>query len=229
MVKSAIGLALAAFALASPAEASWRCPSMYGAYYPAVSRCLDWQWDQYGPAEQAAAAEAQQAASQRAEAQRAAAEVQRATEQARLEVQREAEKARTIAAARTVAENSSDNICRNPKIAGILMEVFNNFDWSPDVRKVVDIEHLVTLADRDGYKSCHGVWMLADGRKIEGTVTLKTNVAGDPISHWQQETWQPAISVTAKPDAPVIVPIPVIAPAINASASSAFRDGWPIA
>jgi hypothetical protein len=209
-------------------DASWRCPSSYyGAYYPSVIRCWDWQWDANRPDEQAAAAEAQRAAAQRAEAQRAAAEAQRATELARIEAEREATKARMIAAARVAAENSPDNMCHDPKIARIMMEAFNHLDWA-DGRKVVDIEHLVTLVDQDQNKSCHGVWDLENGRKIEGTLTLKTNVAGDPIAHWQVETWQPTISVTAKPEIPIVPAAkpetPTVVPT-SGSQISAFRDG----
>ena len=132
-----------------------------------------------------------------------------------------------IAAARLAAETSPDNVCREPKIAGILIETFNRMDWS-DGRKVVDIEHLVTLADQDQYRSCHGVWDLADGRTIEGTLTLKTNVAEDPIAHWQAETWQPTISVTAKPETPIVPAAKPEAPTIVSTShtqASAFRDG----
>jgi hypothetical protein len=132
-----------------------------------------------------------------------------------------------IAAARLAAETSPNNVCREPKIAGILIETFNHMDWI-DGRKVVDIEHLVTLADQDQYKSCHGVWDLADGRTIEGTLTLKTNVAGDPVAHWQVETWQPTISVTAKPEIPIVPAAkpetPTVVPT-SGSQTSAFRDG----
>lgn len=132
-----------------------------------------------------------------------------------------------IAAARLAAETSPDNVCREPEIAGILIETFNRMDWS-DGRKVIDIEHLVTLADQDQYRSCRGVWDLADGRTIEGTLTPKTNVPGDPIAHWQAETWQPTISVTAEPETPIIPAAKPEAPMIVSTSdtqASAFRDG----
>jgi len=68
--------ALVVAALSAPADASWKCPNMYGtsSYYPTVTLCWNWQWDPNGPAEQAAAADAQRAAAQRARDEQAAAE-----------------------------------------------------------------------------------------------------------------------------------------------------------
>jgi hypothetical protein len=170
-MKTAIGLALAAVALSAPAEASWKCPNMYGTGT--------------GPFG------SQRAAVQRAREEEAAAQVQRAAELARLEVQREATRTQAIAAAKIAAEVSPDNICREPKVAGRVLDDFNSMDW-PDGRRAVDIEHLVTIANNgENYVSCHGVWDLKDGRQIEGTLTLKTNVAGNPIAQWQQGGWEP--------------------------------------
>ena len=81
-------------------------------YYPTVTQCWNWQWDTNGPAEQAAAAEAQRAAVQRAREEEAAAQAQRAAELARLEVQREAARAQAIAAAKIAARaRASDGPC----------------------------------------------------------------------------------------------------------------------
>jgi hypothetical protein len=237
-MKTVIGLALAAIALSTSADASWKCPNMYGTYfyYPTVTQCWNWQWDPNGPAEQAAAAEAQRAAAetQRAAAQRArdeqaAAEAQSAADLARLEVQREAARARAIAATRVAAENSPDNVCREPKTAGMVLDAFNSMDW-PDGRRAIDIEHLVTIANNgDNYVSCHGVWDLKDGRQIEGTLTVKSNVAGNPIAQWHQEGWQPTLPA-AKPD--VLLPVKsnpsAIVPAVTdtaATTSASFHDG----
>ena len=235
-MKTAIGFALAAVALSAPAEASWKCPNMFGtySYYPAVTQCWNWQWDPNGPSEQAAAAEAQRAAVQRAREEEAAAQAQRAAELARLEVQREAARAQAIAATKIAAEESPDNICREPKVAGRVLDDFNSMDW-PDGRRAVDIEHLITIANNgENYVSCHGVWDLKDGRQIEGTLTLKTNVAGNPIAHWQQEGWEPTPNYSSglKPR-PEVVPVgkpsgPTIVPAVTdtaAATSASFRDG----
>jgi hypothetical protein len=76
-MKTAIVMALATVALSAPADASWKYPNMYGTYlyyYPTVTQCWNWQWDPNGPAEQAAAADAQRAAAQRARDEQAAAE-----------------------------------------------------------------------------------------------------------------------------------------------------------
>jgi len=233
-MKTVIGLALAAIALSTSADASWKCPNMYGTYfyYPTVTQCWNWQWDPNGPAEQAAAAEAQRAAAetQRAAAQRArdeqaAAEAQSAADLARLEVQREAARARAIAATRVAAENSPDNVCREPKTAGMVLDAFNSMDW-PDGRRAIDIEHLVTIANNgDNYLSCHGVWDLKDGRQIEGTLTLKTNVAGNPIAHWSQEGWQPTLPAATPDVLPALKSNPsAIVPAVTSLAFSAGLD-----
>jgi len=235
-LKTAIGLALAAVTLSPPADASWKCPNMYGTYYyyPMVTQCWNWQWDPNGPAEQAAAAEAQRAVVQRAREEETAAQAQRAAELARLEVQREAARTQAIAAAKIAAEVSPDNICREPKVAGRVLDDFNSMDW-PDGRRAVDIEHLVTIANNgENYVSCHGVWDVKDGRRIEGTLTMKTNVAGNPIAHWQQEAWEPTPNYSSglrpKPEMlPAGKPIgPTTVPAMTDAAtttSASFRDG----
>ena len=81
---------------------------------------------------------------------------------------------------------AAENLCRDPEVAGDLIKGFNHLKWE-DGRQVVDIEHLVTIANKNG-KSCHGIWDLEDGRQIEGTLTIRLNVAGDPMVHWQAET-----------------------------------------
>ena len=48
----AAAAAILAIAPASETSASWLCPAFYGAYYPAVLRCPNWQWDPNGPGEQ---------------------------------------------------------------------------------------------------------------------------------------------------------------------------------
>ena len=120
---------------------------------------------------------------------------------------------------------STENLCRDPKVAGDLIEAFNHMKWE-DGRQVVDIEHLVTLAYRNDGKSCHGVWDLEDGRQIEGTLTLRLNVAGTPMIHWQEETL-PTISF-AKPIAPTVTnplaPTVIVVPT-STPTSSSFYDG----
>jgi hypothetical protein len=99
-------------------------------YYPMVTQCWNWQWDPNGLAEQAAAAEAQRAAVQRAREEETAEQAQRAAELARLEVQREAARVQATAAAKIAAEESPDNICREPKVAGRVLDDFNSMDWA---------------------------------------------------------------------------------------------------
>lgn len=52
MTNIAPATAILAIAGARETSASWRCPAFYNAYYPAVVRCPNWQWDPNGPAEQ---------------------------------------------------------------------------------------------------------------------------------------------------------------------------------
>jgi hypothetical protein len=123
---------------------------------------------------------------------------------------------------------AAEDLCRDPKVAADLIESFNHMKWE-DERKVVDIERLVTLAYGNG-KSCHGVWDLEDGRQIEGTLTLRLNVAGNPIIHWQEETLptlptisfaRPTIAPTiTNPPAPTFIVVPP-----SAQTSSSFYDG----
>jgi hypothetical protein len=72
------------------------------------------------------------------------------------------------------AQESPENLCREPKVAGRGLDDFNRMDW-PGGRRAIDIEQLVTIANNgENYISCHGVWDLKDGRRIDGTLTAKT-------------------------------------------------------
>jgi hypothetical protein len=220
MVRLPILTAVAALtALSAEANASWRCPAFSNAYYPQVLSCPNWQFDPNGPVEQQKAIyDAQRRiAVQKEEARRAEEEARRAAELAKIEADREAVRARTIAAARIAAENSPDNQCREPNFARKLIDAFNDLDWI-DRRKAVDIEHLVTLPQ--GVK-CHGVWVLTDGRRIEGTLTIKPNVAGDTIVEFKSEGWTPDILPITTQTPTVLKP----AVSVTSSSSPAYRDG----
>jgi hypothetical protein len=69
--------AVLAIAPASETSASWRCPAFYGAYYPVVLRCPNWEWDPNGPAEQERANAERRAAENRAAETRARAAADR--------------------------------------------------------------------------------------------------------------------------------------------------------
>jgi hypothetical protein len=201
------------------ADASWRCPSLYGAYYPTVVRCYDWQFDPNGPTEQATADAQKQAIAVRAEQERQAAMARQAADLARLEAQREAMRAHLLDVAQEKAENSPDNHCRDPKIAGMLLKEFNGMDW-PLPRQALDIEHLVTISSQP--LSCHGVWILTRAERIEGTMSFKENVAGEIITTFHHGTWQPPLSLVPDKPSP---PASMTLPDVNATATAAFRDG----
>ena len=205
-----IGFILSTIMLSLPASASWRCPALYDAYYPTVARCPNWVWDSNGPAEQAV-----DNARRRAEAARAAQAQEEAAqaESARLKSQRKA----ALAIAQTNAETSQDNVCREPQTARKLLDSFNGFDW---LLHAVDIEHLVTVHAGDEMVSCHGTFILKDGQHLEGTMTFRLNVAGDPIAEWKQGGWQPPI----RPSAPTI-PASLSRSSPSLSSPSPFRDG----
>jgi hypothetical protein len=207
------------------ADASWRCPSLYGAYYPSVIRCYDWQFDPNGPAEQAAADAQRQAIATRLEQERQAAQAQHAAELARLDAQREIIKTRQLEVAQEKAENSPDNLCRDPKIAGQLMSEFNHMDWSQP-RQAIDIEHLVTIATEP--LSCHGIWVLAHNEHIEGTMSFKKNVADEMIVGFHPGTWQPPLP--PMPDRPIAAfpdksSVPASAIPLLPLDTAAFHDG----
>jgi hypothetical protein len=155
--------------LTAPVQASWYCPA-YGTYYPNVSICPNWIPDPYGPQER----QADQAAAmaRRAAVERTAARL--AAEAARQQAATDAAKVR----AQVSAENSPNNLCRDPETAGMLMNEFNGMDWS-EPRKAIDIEHLVTISGEP--LACHGIWVLTHGAPIEGTMSFRKNVADNTI------------------------------------------------
>jgi hypothetical protein len=134
-----------------------------------------------------------------------------------------------LTAAQSALETSPDNLCRTPDTARNLMEEFNGMDW-PIPRKVVDIEHLVTVR-KDATTAtlvCHGYWVLTSGPKIEGTMTLHPNVAGDIIVHWEQGHWEPTVSDWQPPISTVTsLPSPPVAATTTTTSapSTAFAQG----
>jgi hypothetical protein len=170
-----------------------------------------------------AAAQAQQQAVNAA-AQAREAEAQRAAAQARAE---EGARVAAVAAAQTAAETSPDNFCRQPDTARNLIDQYNGMDWAGLVtRRVVDIEHLVTIKKdpESATLICHGVWVHTNGMKLEGTMTLHPNVAGDIIVSWDPGHWEPPISTWVKPQQTTASAssAPAMAPS---SLSSAFEQG----
>lgn len=150
------------------------------------------------------------------------AEAQRAAARARADAEAQA---RARNAAQVAAERSSDNFCREPDTARNLIHEYNRMEWQGFVtRHVVDIEHLVTIKkDPENLTLiCHGIWVHTNGVRLEGTMTMHPNVAGDIVVSWEPNHWEPPASVssrattqlnpgTATPDLPNVSP--------------AFRDG----
>jgi multidrug efflux pump subunit AcrA (membrane-fusion protein) len=90
------------------------------------------------------------------------------------------------ASAQLAAENSPDNHCKQPKIAGELMVNFNNIQLVQDYNvQSVDIEHLTTIRfdiiQGQNIYVCHGVFVLMNGRHVPGTLATRINVAGNVI------------------------------------------------
>lgn len=195
-IKTAVSTVALAAALgtASAAHAEWACPFANFAYYPTVTVCPNWQWDANGPQAQAKA---------RADA------AAQAREQARAErAEREQARAAQAAADRqAAAENSPNNLCREPAVAHKLIDDFNSLTtW----QQAVDIEHLTTNVGGTTDLSCHGVFVLTNGQRLEGNLSYRRNVAGDTIHAWQDGG---AASLPPRPAAPTPVVDPTPSPA----------------
>ena len=173
----------------------------------------------FGEAQERKAAEAdRQAQAQRheaAERERVAAEAERRNaevraeaaarlEQDRLDAARRAEAARqedarreaaakqeaeTRAAAQLAAENSPDNYCRKPTVAGDLMSSFTKLLRTQDeADEAIDIEHLTTVRYQDaGVWSCHGVFVLSSGRRLTGILSSRLNIAGKSLVNFHAD------------------------------------------
>jgi hypothetical protein len=188
-------LALASFSFALPVAAQY--------YYQAPDPCrpptgLLGILDPAAEARAQACMQARDAAIRQRQAEIAAEqarqeEAQRAAEQARAEADA---RARAVAAAQAAAEASPDNVCRKPEMAGLLIDQYNAMDWQDLYpRRVVDIEHLVTIKnDPDNSQIvCHGVWVHTNGVRLEGTMTMRPNVAGKIIVTWVPGHWEPPV------------------------------------
>ena len=140
----------------------------------------------------------------------------RRAREAKIEAQRQAQQAADEAEAQRVAdaarraryvalisaEKSPDNFCRKQEMARAVIEGWNGLDTFKDEGlKVIDIEHLTTStydADAQVY-SCHGVFMTNKGWNVLGTITLKKNVAGDPMVSWVKDDDQDLTRYTPPP------------------------------
>ena len=85
-------------------------------------------------------------------------------------------------AAQLAAENSPDNKCHDPVVAGILIADFNNLAKDANTPSAVDIEHLTTKRyDSSDIFVCRGIFVLTIGTRLPGVISSRLNVANDPI------------------------------------------------
>ena len=134
---------------------------------------------------------AMQAAQQERQRQAMLAEQRRAEaerRQAMLRAAQALQQAEDRAAAQLAAENSPNNHCKEPELAGMVLSGFNDL-LSRHGIEAVDIEHLTTIRFDAGAKSvsCHGDFMLINGRRFSGTMSIHPNVAGEIITHWRAD------------------------------------------
>jgi hypothetical protein len=121
--------------------------------------------------QQAAIQQARLIAEQQAAAQREADARARVVEETRIAILR-------------AAEASSDNHCREPSVAGKIIEYYNSLVEAGDASyKSVDIEHLITenFDPEARTMSCHGTFVLTNGNRRNGSITARPNVAGNII------------------------------------------------
>ena len=132
-----------------------------------------------------------------AEAARAQAQAQ-ALENARVAAEQQAMRAaadriRAVEEAQANAEQSPDNWCRDPKVAGMLIDDFNIMASIEGAYEALDIEHLVTVRNENGILSCHGMFINTHEMRVEGTLTYRPNAAGEVIAHWMPGSWFPPV------------------------------------
>jgi hypothetical protein len=195
-MKSLLAATLVATALsASPG------PAIAQACYTAET-CRAIRLQQQAAQEQAAVYAQKQAAmaaqqQRRAEAERKrAAEQQRADdEQARIDGENRAAASReaqaraklveeTRIANLRAAEESPENLCKEPSTAGQVINYYNSLVKAGNAGfSAIDIEHLITEQfDPDARTmSCHGTFVLTNGNRRMGSIVARTNVAGSVI------------------------------------------------
>ncbi len=121
--------------------------------------------------QQAAIRQAKLIAEQQAAAQHEADEKKRVEEETR----------RAILVA---SEESPNNYCKTPAVAGRVIEYYNSLVRAGDESyKSVDIEHLITESfdAKARTMSCHGTFVLTNGKRQSGSITARPNVAGNII------------------------------------------------
>lgn len=234
MVKASTGLLnlIAAATVAGVVAAPWPATAQY--YYDpcqpaAPGNIVGAIINQMNAAQRAQACEQARAAAMWRQQETIAAQQARDAEAQRAAVRARAAadaQARAVAAAQEAAENSPDNICHQPEVARRLIDAYNGLDWQTiRPRRVIDIEHLVTIR-QDIEKAtliCHGIWVHTDGERLEGTMTMRPNVAGDLIVRWEAQHWQPQVAVASIPQEPQQSP----PSPVNLPAAQSLRHGPP--
>ena len=182
-----IGLSMQAHAQIGPCYSAEQCRAMRYNYSIAIQRQQD----------------AQAAAQREARRQQIAAERQAAIDadnQRRAEAQAEADRQAEILArqhaideanaAQLAAENSPDNKCHDPVVAGTLINDFNSLASDTNTPHAVDIEHLTTRRyDNENVFACRGVFVLTNGMRLAGVLSSRLNVANDPIFSFSTSTF----------------------------------------
>jgi hypothetical protein len=72
-----------------------------------------------------------------------------------------------------------------------LLDYFNGLQAAGDVNsRAVDIDHLTTLKFDSAHSvlSCHGYFVLMDGRHATGTLSTRLNVAGNILTTFHADT-----------------------------------------
>jgi hypothetical protein len=106
----------------------------------------------------------------------------------RLMAEQEAE---NRAAAQLAAENSPDNRCHDRKTAGLMLDYFNGLQAAADFNnRAVDIDHLTTLQfdPERSLISCHGSFVLQNGRHVTGSLSTRLNVAGNLLTTFHADS-----------------------------------------
>jgi hypothetical protein len=145
------------------------------------------------PVESCLRAQAAQRAAQEQEREREEAAERQAAAVANARLRAEQQREAAINAARIAAENSPSNFCRNPAVAGIVMNAINSMmdENYPALNtlvkvRVVDLEHITTVeADYDRkILICHATIVTTINTRAAGVFTARKNAAGEDMVTW---------------------------------------------
>jgi hypothetical protein len=126
--------------------------------------------------------------------------------QADADAEEKAQLEKAIVDRQETAENSPNNTCKQKDVARKLIQDFNKLGGREEA---VDIEHLITNVGVSVDRSCHGIFVMASGVRLEGNMVYRENVAGDPLVNWVNNG---KASLPPLPHLPKITPAPVVVP-----------------